>query len=107
MTLPLHFERKVGVSVKMPVGLCCFLADSEGSIKISDFGIAISEEVLAAEHADARSTIGQHNPSGGFHKRHMVSTRQYTSTLDTPTHSSQGSLHKLAESSGYLRGGGA
>lgn len=49
------------------------LADSEGDLRLSDFGIAIAQEVLAAEQANADSTVGRVNPSGGFHKRHMVS----------------------------------
>ena len=40
---------------------------------ITDFGIALLEASLAAEQADRQSMVGKRNPSGGFHKRHMVS----------------------------------
>ena len=50
----------------------CDTADQEDRIGITDFGIAVLEEELAAELKDRQSMIGQQSPSGGFHKRHLV-----------------------------------
>jgi hypothetical protein len=47
-------------------------AGADGGIAITDLGIAMLERELASEQADRQSLLGVGNPSGGFHKRHLV-----------------------------------
>ena len=61
------------VTADQEVGLKQLHAGQDGTMMITDFGIALLEASLAAEQADRQSLVGKRNPSGGFHKRHMVS----------------------------------
>lgn len=57
----------------MPGSRFCVSAGPEGTVGISDFGIAVMEADLASEFEDRQSLVGVQSPSGGFHKRHLVS----------------------------------
>lgn len=49
------------------------MAGADGSAILGDFGIAELADVLAEEQADRSNLIRRGKPSGGFHKRHLVS----------------------------------
>ena len=49
------------------------LVGSSGTVKLGDFGIAELAADLEEEQRDRHSLIGRGKPSGGFHKRHLVS----------------------------------
>ena len=53
---------------------CLNIAGKESGIAITDFGIAMLESDLASEQADRQSLVGKASPSGGFHKRHLVTS---------------------------------
>ena len=47
-------------------------ADERANIQLADFSIAEFAAELAEEHADRRSLLKGKQPTGGFHKRHLV-----------------------------------
>lgn len=47
-------------------------ADATGAVKLTDFSIAELAAELAEEQADRRSLLKGKQPTGGFHKRHLV-----------------------------------
>ena len=50
------------------------VADKNGDVHLSDFGISVFEGELRAEMKGGGDIRARHQPSGGFHKRHMVSS---------------------------------
>ena len=51
------------------------LMSGSNAVKLGDFGIAELAADLEEEQRDRHSLIGRGKPSGGFHKRHLVSCR--------------------------------
>ena len=47
-------------------------ADVSGAVQLADFSIADFAADLAEEQADRGSVLKGHQPTGGFHKRHLV-----------------------------------
>ncbi|KAK9796343.1 hypothetical protein WJX73_010652 [Symbiochloris irregularis] len=53
------------------------LLDGAENLKLTDFSIAEYADELAEEQADRRHLLKGAQPTGGFHKRHLVGTLQY------------------------------
>ncbi len=58
---------------RLSLSMALFLTGNDGSAILGDFGIAELAAVLAEEQADRTNLIRGGKPSGGFHKRHLVS----------------------------------
>lgn len=59
------------MSNSLPQAVLCS-ADEAGNLKLTDFSIAEYAAELAEDQADRRNLLKGGQPTGGFHKRHLV-----------------------------------